>query len=116
VKVYEASVDAVASVRAGEGPVFIEFLTYRMRGHVGPNDNIQGTLTDIRPADEIERWRRRDPIEAFAAFATSKGLVEKANLKGIDAAVAGEVESAHRFAAASPRPDGSEIAHYVFRN
>jgi len=44
--------------------VFIEFLTYRVRGHVGPNDNIQGTQTDIRPADEIERWTHLDPIRA----------------------------------------------------
>jgi pyruvate dehydrogenase E1 component alpha subunit len=116
VKVHEASVDAIASARAGEGPVFMEFLTYRMRGHVGPNDNIQGTLTDIRPVDEIERWRACDPIEAFAAFVASKGLASSGDLRSIHDGVAAAVERAHRFAAASPRPDGSEIAHYVFRN
>ena len=34
------------------GPVFMECMTYRLRGHVGPDDNIQGSHTDIRPEEE----------------------------------------------------------------
>ena len=50
---------------AGQGPVFLEFLTYRFRGHVGPDDNIQGSHTDIRPKEEIAAWLRKDPIMNF---------------------------------------------------
>lgn len=114
--IYEASVEAVAACRRGEGPVFMEFKTYRMRGHVGPNDNIQGSLTDIRPASEIEFWRGRDPIEIFAAFAKNTGRVSEDDLAKIHREVTAEVEAAHRFAAASPRPAEGEIEKYVFHD
>lgn len=116
VAIYEASLEAVDACRRGEGPVFMEFLTYRMRGHVGPNDNIQGSLTDIRPADEIERWRQRDPIDIFAKYALGTGHVTEQDLQEIQHAVTAEVDLAHRLAAASPRPAESEIEKYVFHS
>ena len=64
-KYYEVAQKAVESCRSGKGPVFIEFLTYRFRGHVGPDDNIQGSHTDIRPKEEIEAWLKKDPLTAF---------------------------------------------------
>jgi TPP-dependent pyruvate/acetoin dehydrogenase alpha subunit len=115
VAIHEAAVDVVAACRQGGGPALMEFLTYRMRGHVGPNDNIQGTLTDIRPAAEIEHWRARDPIARFEAFALDGGLVTAGDLAAIREAITSEVEEAHRFAAASPRPVEVEIGNYVFR-
>ena len=63
--VYEAARMAVARCRRREGPIFIEFRTYRFRGHVGPDDNIQGSHTDIRPKSEIAQWLERDPITLF---------------------------------------------------
>ena len=61
-EVLNASRLAVQQCRDGAGPVFIEFLTYRFRGHVGPDDNIQGSHTDIRPKEEIADWLKKDPI------------------------------------------------------
>ena len=58
-KTLEVSKKAVDICRKGKGPVFIEFLTYRMRGHVGPSDNIQGTQTDIRPPRKLKCGRKR---------------------------------------------------------
>ena len=52
-EVYEAAKKAVDLCRNDNGPVFIECATYRLRGHVGPDDNIQGSHTDIRPEEEI---------------------------------------------------------------
>ena len=113
---YEASREAVAACRAGDGPVFMEFLTYRMRGHVGPNDNIQGTLTDIRPADEIETWRQRDPIEKLEAQLLAQGFATAADLAAIRASVADAVADSHASAAASPRPSETDLHKYVFHN
>lgn len=116
VAVHKCAVDVVAACREGRGPALIEFLTYRMRGHVGPNDSIQGTQTDIRPAAEIEHWRARDPIERFEAVVLSSGLATAAELAATRAAIASDVEAAHRFAAASPRPAETDINKYVFAN
>lgn len=114
VEVYEAAREAVAHCRSGQGPVFLEFLTYRMRGHVGPNDNIQGTQTDIRPADEIDHWRSRDPIARFEAFALQTGRVTPEEFAAVHAAVADEVAHAHRLAAAGAWPSENEVGEYVF--
>jgi acetoin:2,6-dichlorophenolindophenol oxidoreductase subunit alpha len=116
VAVYESAVDIVAACRAGGGPAFVEYLTYRMRGHVGPNDNIQGTQTDIRPAREIDDWRARDPIARFQAFALETGALTARELSQALEAVGREVRDAHRFASTSPRPDETEIDRYVFSN
>ena len=60
--IFETAKKAVELCRKGKGPFFIEALTFRLRGHVGPDDNIQGTHTDIRPKKEIDDWKEKDPL------------------------------------------------------
>jgi pyruvate dehydrogenase E1 component alpha subunit len=114
-KVYEVSKNAVGLCRKNRGPVFIEFMTYRLRGHVGPDDNIQGTHTDIRPQKEIEEWRRRDPIRKFEIFLIKNRILGKVDLERISKEAKKEVEEAHRFAKASPYPNPKELVKYVFK-
>ena len=71
--VYEAARRARA-VR-GDGPSFLELRTYRLRGHVGPDDNIQGEHVDIRPPAEVARWRKKDPIPRFERHLLRHGPV-----------------------------------------
>ncbi len=113
--VYETSLSAVSACRLGQGPIFIEFLTYRMRGHVGPNDNIQGTQTDIRPPEEIELWRARDPIDRIEKHMLAWECATPEDLQSIRELVARQVEEAHVHAQQSPRPAEEEIDRYVFR-
>ena len=81
--VYEAGRKAVDQCRSGDGPVFIECLTYRLRGHVGPDDNIQGSHTDIRQKDEVEFWRGKDPIRRFEDYLLVNGIAEQKELDNI---------------------------------
>jgi acetoin:2,6-dichlorophenolindophenol oxidoreductase subunit alpha len=74
VAVYEAALMATAHCRRGEGPVFMEFLTYRYRGHVGPDDNVQGSHTDIRPKQEVEQWLARDPLLRFEQYLAANSV------------------------------------------
>jgi pyruvate dehydrogenase E1 component alpha subunit len=114
VEVYEAGKKAVEQCRNGGGPVFIECLTYRLRGHVGPDDNIQGSHTDIRPRDEIDSWLRKDPIKQFEEYLLSKDLVEQDTLEGIRREAEMEVAGAHRFAMNCATPERGELTKYVF--
>jgi len=114
-QVYEVGRKAVDLCKQGEGPVFIECLTYRIRGHVGPDDNIQGTHTDIRPKDEIENWLKRDPIAMFERCLVDNGTVEKEALIAIRNEIEEEVTEAHRFAKSSPYPDRKELFRDVFK-
>jgi len=114
-KVYEIAKKSVEMCRSGKGPVFIEFLTYRLRGHVGPDDNIQGTRTDIRPKSEIEKWRKKDPLKKFEKYIIKNKIIAEQELKSIKKEIEKEVITAHNFAKNSPYPKKSELTKYVFK-
>lgn len=113
-EVYKTAKKAVELCRKGKGPVFIEFLTYRLRGHVGPDDNIQGEHTDIRPKAEIEKWRKRDPILKLEKYLLAKKIVNKKEIEDIKRSVEDEVAGAHKFAQTSRWPQEGELNNYVF--
>jgi TPP-dependent pyruvate/acetoin dehydrogenase alpha subunit len=114
-KVYEVSKKAVGRCRKGQSPVLIEFITYRMRGHVGPDDNIQGTHRDIRSKGEVEAWRKKDPIRRFETFLIKNKIFRKETLERIDREVEEEVKEAHEFAKESLYPNPNELTKYVFK-
>jgi pyruvate dehydrogenase E1 component alpha subunit len=114
-KVYEAAQKAVAKCRSGGGPVFMEFLTYRLRGHVGANDNVQGIQTDIRPKEEIEKWKKKDPIKRFKKHLIKNKVFKEEQLDGMDKEIEVEIENAYSFAKNSPYPDAGELNDHVFK-
>ncbi|MFC1548354.1 thiamine pyrophosphate-dependent dehydrogenase E1 component subunit alpha [Candidatus Omnitrophota bacterium] len=114
VDVYETVKGAVEKCRNGRGPVFIEFLTYRLRGHVGPDDNIQGTHMDIRSEEEIERWRKRDPITRFEKFLDKNKILSEEDFHVIKAEITREVKGAHDFALKSSCPKEGDLTDHVF--
>jgi acetoin:2,6-dichlorophenolindophenol oxidoreductase subunit alpha len=113
-EVYEAGLSAVERCRNGDGPVFLECLTYRFRGHVGPDDNIQGTHTDIRPPKEIDFWLKKDPIGRFEQYLLSCGSTTEEDLDKIQKEIQREVVNAHAFARKSAFPAVEELQTYVF--
>ena len=113
-QVYEASRRAVDDCRRGKGPVFMEFMTYRLRGHVGPDDNVQGLHTDIRSKEEVALWRGKDPIERFERYLTEHRIVDKNRLLAIKKEAEVEVREANAFAANSAGPRPEELTKYVF--
>ena len=114
-EVYEISQKAVEILKNNNGPVFLECITYRLRGHVGPDDNIQGTHTDIRPKEEIEEWHQKDPIINFEKYFLGNNVLKKTDIEEIRKHVEKEVEEAHLFAENSPYPEESELTKYVYK-
>ena len=112
--VHNVAKRAVRRCRSGLGPVFLELLTYRMRGHVGPDDNIQGAHKDIRPEAEIRAWRKKDPIRGLEKILLAEGILTRAEIRTIHREIEQEVAEAKRFAEQSPRPKEGEVARYVF--
>lgn len=111
--VYKAAKDAVALCRAGKGPAFIECLTYRFRGHVGPDDAIQGVHTDIRPKAEIARWLKKDPVLRLERYLKSRKIMSSTALSAIKRKAEAEVAAALTFARNSPRPSPRDLEKYV---
>jgi TPP-dependent pyruvate/acetoin dehydrogenase alpha subunit len=87
---------AADHVRAGEGPFLLEARTYRFRAHSAYDPEL------YRPKEEVERWRRRDPIPAFTAVLRDAGLLSPADLERIEAGAEREIAEAVAFAEASP--------------
>jgi pyruvate dehydrogenase E1 component alpha subunit len=85
---------AAEAVRAGAGPRFLECQTYRFRAH---------SMYDpdrYRPKEEIEGWKRRDPIARLRDSLCTGDLIREDELRALEAEVEGDVEEARRFAEA----------------
>lgn len=97
--VYDAVGDAVRVAREGSGPTLVEARTYRFSGH-----HLGDTGTAYRTREEVEAYRRRDPIILFRERVMSEGVVALADFEAIDRAVAVKIREAVRFAEESPIP------------
>lgn len=109
VAVYEAAKKAVAGVRTGRGPVFLEFMTYRWRGHYEAPG-----LPDLRPVEELEAWKRKCPVAGFERILLKKGIVTKQIIEEIDTQVMQQIEDAVSYALASPLPAPEDALDDVF--
>lgn len=109
VAVYETTKKTLAKVRAGGGPVFLEFMTYRWRGHFEAPG-----LPDLRPVEEIEVWKEKCPIAAFERMLLKNGMVSRQQLEEINAQVMQQIESAVSYALASPFPAPEDALEDVF--
>ncbi|MDF7817675.1 pyruvate dehydrogenase (acetyl-transferring) E1 component subunit alpha [Runella sp. MFBS21] len=101
--VHEAVSRAAERARNGEGPTFLEFKTYRYRGH---------SMSDpqkYRTKEEVEEYKRRDPIETIKEKILANGIATEEEIAAIDAKVKQQVEESVKFAEESPWPDASEI-------
>ncbi|MDP1852274.1 MAG: thiamine pyrophosphate-dependent enzyme [Candidatus Planktophila sp.] len=93
---------------AGEGPTFINAITYRYYGH-----NV-GEKGQYRTQDEIQQWRNtRDPIDMFTEKVLSEGLITQSEVDELRTSVRQEIEEAVAFAESSPEPDLSTITQGV---
>jgi pyruvate dehydrogenase E1 component alpha subunit len=70
---------------------------------------------DIRPEEEIEKWRKKDPIRKLETFLIKNRVLKKEDLERINREAEEEVEEAHRYAKMSPYPDPKELGKYVFK-
>ena len=96
-KVREAAQRGVAHARGGDGPVFIEAITYRFVGHSRSDPGA------YRPAGELDRWRERDPIVVLRAQLEAEG-VEPDELDEIERDVTVQLERMRESGLAAPFP------------
>ncbi len=105
VDIRSAAAAAVERARAGAGPSFLECLTYRF----GPHHTMEQRIRlSYRPAEEVERWRLRDPLVIQAARITPQEREEA------DARAAAILAAAREFALASPHPDPADALDYLY--
>jgi pyruvate dehydrogenase E1 component alpha subunit len=96
VAVVQAARAAVAEVRGGSGPVFLELQTYRFRAHSMFDPEL------YRDKAEVELWRQRGPLHTFTDRLKAEGVFTEADFQAIETKVAAEVRDAIEFAEAAP--------------
>lgn len=106
--VFEATQTAAVRARAGDGPTFIEGKTYRHRGHY------EGDPMVYRSKEELEQWRKRDPIALFRRRLLEADLVTEAELDAITGQVFDTLDEAVQFAADSPQPEPMSALEGVY--
>ena len=105
-RIYEHVSQSVGQLRRGSpGPFFFECLTYRLKEHVGPNDDFQ---LGYRTREEAEPWLKNDPIERLGA------QLDPAERRRIEGGVEAEIKDAFAFAEQSPWPEASELYTDVY--
>jgi pyruvate dehydrogenase E1 component alpha subunit len=104
VEVHKAAVEAVDYVRSGKGPMIMEAMTYRYRGH---------SMSDpakYRSKEEVQEMRERhDPIETLGRQMVERHAIGEDALKKLDKEIRDIVNEAARYAQDSPEPDPAEL-------
>jgi len=98
--VYAVMKAAADRARAGDGPTLIEAKTYRLTPHSSDDDD-----RSYRSRDEVEAWKKRDPIVSFRAQLETAGVLTPAAVKEYEARASAEVDDAVQHAQAAPYPD-----------
>jgi|SRR3990172_1083346 len=97
-----AAEKALAHVRSGQGPYFLEIITYRYRGHS------MGDQRPYRTQEEIRRWQTNDPIGKFEKVLLESGVAQ-AEIDRLEAQAEADIADAVQFAEASPFPALDDI-------
>jgi len=106
--VYDAASQAIVRARSGEGPTFLECKTYRWYGH-----------SEIDPAkyrmkEEVEAWKKQDPILKFEKYLTDKKILTEELKKQVAAEITAQIDEAVTFAEDSPFPQPEDAAAHVW--
>jgi pyruvate dehydrogenase E1 component alpha subunit len=107
-EVEDAARRAADAVRNGGGPHFLELRTYRFRAH---------SMFDperYRDKEEVEQWRRRDPLDVLWAAMAEAGVADDERRQDVERRVAEEVDEAVAFADAAPWEPEETLERHVY--
>ncbi len=108
-EVYRAMRRAVDHARRGEGPTLIEAKTYRFVPHSSDDDD-----RTYRSREEVEQWKRRDPIELFRRRLFELGVLNESLLEETRRRIAREVDDATEYAEQLPYPPVESAFTHVY--
>lgn len=107
--VYTVLVEAAERARRGEGPTFVEALTYRIGAHSTSDDP-----TRYRSEAEVEAWRKKDPLDRLRKHLVFLGLVDDTSDAALEVELTAEINEAVRKVEELPLPDRSTIFDDVY--
>jgi TPP-dependent pyruvate/acetoin dehydrogenase alpha subunit len=112
IEVYQEAQKAIETARNGGGPTLLECMTYRWRGHVGPNADVD---KGIRTQEELDAWIAKCPIKYLEGIMLDNGSLTDSERGEIEETISEEIRAAVTFARESPYPDAKEFMDNVFK-
>jgi TPP-dependent pyruvate/acetoin dehydrogenase alpha subunit len=106
--VYDATAEAVARARAGEGPSLIEAVTMRMHGHA------EHDSADYVPREMLAEWEKRDPVQLFEDVLLREGVIDQAKAESVRADARQVAIDARKKSMSDPMPDPSTVEDGVY--
>jgi pyruvate dehydrogenase E1 component alpha subunit len=100
--------EAVRCAREERKPQLVEAVTYRFRGHSMADPE------EYRTKEEVEEWRKRDPIETFGKRLVGDDVLSDEDLEKLDEEAVATVDEAVKFADKSPFPDLASLYDHVY--
>ncbi len=110
-EVYRTARDTIGKIRRGQGPVFIEYVTYRWREHVGPNFDYDNPY---RTKAQVESWMRRCPVKRLKNYLLEKNVITDRKIAVFEREINREIDEAIRFARRSPWPGKADLLKDVY--
>jgi pyruvate dehydrogenase E1 component alpha subunit len=107
-KVRQAAEEALAFIRSGNGPFFLEIETYRFRGHS------MGDPERYRKAEEVHKWQENDPIGIYRKALIELGIAGEAELDGLEQKAEADTAAAVQFAESSPEPEPEALFEHIY--
>ncbi len=107
-EVRDAAEEAIGFVRENSTPYFLEVVTYRYRGHS------MGDPERYRESEEVDQWRKDDPIGIFRAYLTDNGVFSSDELTKEEELADHEIEEAVAFAESSPNPPPEALFENIY--
>ena len=111
VEVYRVAATAVGRARSSGGPALIECLTYRWRGHVGPNYDVDKGL---RSQAELDHWKQRCPIKRIEEGMIKDSIISAEEIAAASTEIEAEIEAALQYALNSPLPEPENLLNNVY--
>jgi len=106
--VEEAARKAVAEVRDGGRPCFLELRTYRFRAHSMYDPDL------YRTREEIERYKQHDPIPALIERLRTEGMLGDEDVEQLERSIAQEIEAAIEFAESGRLEPVEDLERFVY--
>lgn len=106
--VRRVATEMLEQIRAGSGPMLLEIITYRFRGHS------MGDPERYRKPQEVHEWEENDPIGIYRRYLISEKISTTEELNAADDSALEEVLEATQFAENSPEPGPEELTRHVY--
>jgi pyruvate dehydrogenase E1 component alpha subunit len=108
VAVFRAAKQAVELARGGHGPTLLVTECYRLDGHYSGEPQV------YRTREEVEEWRKCEPIPKFRNELLQKGVCTQVELDSIHDEILQEIDAAVQFARSSHLPDPATALDYIY--